>query len=124
MPIFFLAVSNKPNPIFLQSIRLGPRDPLRALSTKYLGDAELGLGRFDAALEDYHKAIDLGMQNIWPYASLVAANALAGRMDDAKAALAEVRRLEPKLTMKSLIPLAPPIPNLFDGLRKAGMPEE
>jgi hypothetical protein len=26
--------------------------------------------------------------------------------------------------MKSLIPLAPPIPNLFDGLRKAGMPEE
>jgi adenylate cyclase len=109
----------------LQSIRLSPRDPLRAISTKYLGDAELGLGRFDAAIEDYHKAIDLGMQNnMWPYASLAAANALAGKMDDAKSALGEVRRLEPKLTMKSLIPLAPPIPNLFDGLRKAGMPEE
>jgi adenylate cyclase len=109
----------------LQSIRLGPRDPLRAISTKYLGDAELGLGRFDAAIEDYHKAIDLGMQNnMWPYASLAAANALAGKMDDAKSALGEVHRLEPTLTMKSLIPLAPPIPNLFDGLRKAGMPEE
>jgi adenylate cyclase len=109
----------------LQSLRLNPRDPLRAISTKYLGDAELGLGRFDAAIEDYHKAIDLGMQNnMWPYASLAAANALAGKMDDAKSALGEVRRLEPKLTMKSLIPRAPPIPNLFDGLRKAGMPEE
>ena len=90
-----------------------------------MGDAELGLGHFDAAIDDYHKAIDLGMQNnMWPYASLAAAYALAGKMDDAKTALAEVRRLEPKLTMKSLIPLAPPIPNLFDGLRKAGMPEE
>jgi adenylate cyclase len=108
----------------LQSQRLSPRDPLLGVGTKYLGDAELGLGHFDAAIDSYHRAIDLGMQNIWPYASLVAANALAGRMDDAKAALAEVRRLEPKLTMKSLIPLAPPIPNLFDGLRKAGMPEE
>ena len=108
----------------LQSQRLSPRDPLLGVGTKYLGDAELGLGHFDAAIDNYHRAIDLGMQNIWPYASLVAANALAGRMDDAKAALAEVRRLEPKLTMKSLIPLAPPIPNLFDGLRKAGLPEE
>ena len=102
-------------------MRLNPRDPLRALSTKYLGDAELGLGHFDAAIDDYHKAIDLGMQNnMWPYASLAAANALAGKMDDAKTALAEVHRLKPELTMKSLIPLAPPIPNLFDGLRGAG----
>jgi adenylate cyclase len=109
----------------LQSMRLSPRDPLRALSTKYLGDAELGLGHFDAAIDDYHKAIDLGMQNnMWPYASLAAANALGGKMDDAKTALAEVRRLKPELTMKSLIPLAPPIPNLFDGLRKAGVPEQ
>ncbi len=108
----------------LQSMRLSPRDPLMALSTKYLGDAELGLGHFDAAIDDYHKAIDLGMQNMWPYASLAAANALAGKMDDAKTALAEARRLEPRLTMKLLIPLAPPIPNLFDGLRKAGLAEE
>ena len=107
----------------LQSMRLSPRDPLAALSTKYLGDAELGLGHFDAAIDDYHKAIDLGMQSsIWPYASLAAANALAGKMDDANSALAEVRRLKPELTLNSLIPLAPPIPNLFDGLRKAGMP--
>jgi len=108
-----------------QAMRLSPRDPLIGLFHVHLGSAELGLGHFDAAIDDYHKAIDLGMQNnMWPYASLAAANALAGKMDDAKTALAEVHRLKPELTMKSLIPLAPPIPNLFDGLRKAGMPEE
>jgi TolB-like protein/Flp pilus assembly protein TadD len=106
-------------------MRLSPRDPLMALSTKYLGDAELGLGHFDAAIDRYHKAIDLGMHNMWPYTSLAAANALAGQMEAAKTALAEARRLEPKLTsVKWLIPLAPPIPNLFDGLREAGLPED
>ena len=108
----------------LQSMRLSPRDPLMAIGTKYLGDAELGLGHFDAAIDDYHKAIDLGMPSMWPYASLAAAYALAGKMDEAKSALAEARRLEPKLTVKWMTPLAPPIPNLFEGLRKAGLAEE
>ena len=26
----------------------------------HLGDAELGLGHFDAAIDEYHKAIDVG----------------------------------------------------------------
>ena len=108
----------------LQSMRLSPREPLKAIGTKYLGDAELGLGHFDTAIEDYRKAIDLGMPGMWPYASLTAAYALAGRTDEAKSALAEVRRLEPDLTIKSLTQRAPPIPNLFDGLRKAGLPED
>jgi TolB-like protein/Flp pilus assembly protein TadD len=105
-------------------MRLSPRDPLIGISTKYLGDAELGLGHFDAAIEDYHKAIDLGMLSMWPYASLTAAYALAGKMDDAKAVLAEARRLEPKLTIKFVTLFGPPIPNLFEGLRKAGLPED
>jgi adenylate cyclase len=108
----------------LQSMRLSPREPLMAIGTKYLGDSELGLGNFDAAIDDYHKAIDLGMHQVWPYASLTAAYALAGKMDEAKSALAEARRLEPKLTVKWITPLAPPIPNLLQGLRKAGLPED
>jgi adenylate cyclase len=107
-----------------QAIRLSPHDPLLGIATKYLGDAELGLGHFDAAIEDYHKAIDLGMHQVWPYASLTAAYALADKMDEAKSALAEARRLEPKLTVKWITPLAPPVPNLLEGLRKAGLPEE
>jgi adenylate cyclase len=108
----------------LQAIKLNPRDPLSGIATKYLGDAELGLGHFDAAIDDYHKAIDLGMHQVWPYASLTAAYALADKMDEAKSAVAEALRLEPKLTVKWITPLAPPIPNLLEGLRKAGLPEQ
>ena len=108
----------------LESRRLSPRDPLSGLSHKYLGDTELGLGHFDAAIDDYHQAIDLGLNNVWPYASLTAAYALAGNMDEAKTALAEARRLEPKFTIKIAALYAPPIPNLLEGLRKAGLPEE
>ena len=106
----------------VQSQRLNPRDPLTGFGTKYLGDAELGLGHFDAAIDDYHKAIDLGFSSVWSYASLTAAYALSGRMDEAKSALAEAQRLEPKLTgVKWLTQFAPPIPNLFEGLRRAGL---
>ena len=61
---------------------------------------------------------------MWSYASLAAAYALAGKMDEAKAALAEARRIKPKLTIKFVTLFGPPIPNLFDGLRKAGLAEE
>ncbi len=106
----------------LKAMRLNPRVP--GLGIKYLGDAELGLGHFDAAIDDYHRAIDLGMHDMWPYASLTAASALAGKMDEAKAALAEALRLEPKLTIKFMTLFGPPVPNLHEGLRKAGLPEE
>ena len=53
-----------------------------------------------------------------------AAYALAGNMNAAKTALAEALRVQPKLTMKFMTKFGPPIPNLFDGLRKAGLPEE
>jgi hypothetical protein len=45
-------------------------------------------------------------------------------MDEAQAALAEARRLNPELTVKTMIEHAPHFPALFDGVRKAGLPEE
>ena len=41
-----------------------------------------------------------------------------------RTALIEARRLNPDLTVKWLIDHAPNLPPLFDGLRKAGLPEE
>jgi hypothetical protein len=38
--------------------------------------------------------------------------------------LAEARRLNPKLTVKWLMEIAPNLPPLFEGVRKAGLPEE
>ena len=44
--------------------------------------------------------------------------------DEAKTALAEARRLNPNLTVKWKIAHGPNLPKTFEGLRKAGLPEE
>jgi hypothetical protein len=45
-------------------------------------------------------------------------------MDEAKAALAEARSRNPELTAKWMKEHTPNLPDVFEGLRKAGMPEE
>ena len=107
-----------------QAMRLSPRDPYIGLWDVFLGRAELGLGHFDAALNEYRNAIDSGFRTFYAYADLAAAYALEGKMDEARTALAEARRLNPKLTVKWLQSGTPNEPTLFEGLRKAGLPEE
>ena len=89
-----------------------------------LGNAELALGHFDAAVANYSKAIDAGWRAYQPYRGLAAAYALAGKMEEAKIALAEARRLNPQLTLKWQQTNSVNIPPLVEGLRKAGLPEE
>ena len=107
-----------------KAMRLSPHDPFMLFWPLFLGDAELGLGHFDAAIDAYHRSIDLGF-HVWaPYVDLAAAYALQGKMEDAKTALAEARRLNPQLTVKWFQTVAPNLPSLFEGARKAGLPEE
>jgi adenylate cyclase len=108
----------------LQAMRLSPREPGIGWWYVQLGDAELGLGHFDAAIDAYHKSIDLGFRVFAPYVDLAAVYALQGKMEEAKPALAEALRLNPKLTVKWLQSVAPNLPPLFEGVRKAGLPEE
>ncbi len=89
-----------------------------------LGDAELGLGHFDAAIDEYKKAIDAGWRAYQSYSGLAAAYALDGRVEEAKSALAEARRVNPELTLKWKQTHSVNIPPLEEGLRKAGLPEE
>jgi hypothetical protein len=49
---------------------------------------------------------------------------MRGKIDEAKAELAEARRLNPAITVKWMTKHWPNLPAVFDGLRKAGMPEE
>jgi tetratricopeptide (TPR) repeat protein len=71
----------------LQSIRLSPRDPQVGLRYVTLGDAEVGLGHLDAAVEEYEKAIDIGYRN--RVVNLAGVYALQGRMDEAHSVLSE-----------------------------------
>jgi len=107
-----------------QAMRLSPRDPGFGFWHMQLGLAEQGLGHFDAAIEEYHKSIDMGFRTYIPYAGLAAIFALEGQMEKAKSALAEARRLNPKLTIKWLNEGSLQIPSLFEGLRMAGLQEQ
>jgi tetratricopeptide (TPR) repeat protein len=106
-----------------KAMRLSPRDPLIGGWLVQLGDAEFGLGHFDAAVEAYHKSIAVGAPTFIPYVDLAAAYALEGKMGEARAALVEARRLEPRLSVKWLQTVAPNLPPLLEGVRKAGLPE-
>jgi adenylate cyclase len=107
-----------------QAMLLSPRDPAMSQWFNLRADTELGLGRFDEALEDVKKAVDGGYRNIYSYINLAAAHALKGELDEAKAAMAEARRLKPDLSVKWLMKHKPVLQFAFDGLRKSGMPEE
>jgi tetratricopeptide (TPR) repeat protein len=105
-------------------MRLSPRDPRIGLWLDDLGNAELGLGHFDAAVDKYQEAIDAGWRAYQPYRGLAAAYALQGMMEQATSALAEARRLNPQLTLKWQQTRSVNISPLVEGLRKAGLPEE
>jgi len=106
------------------AMRLSPRDPFIGLWQVQLGDVEVANGRIEAAIDEYQKAFDAGNRGYYVYANLAAAYALAGRMEKAQASLAEARRLNPVLTVKWYMERTEDIPILYDGLRKAGLPEE
>jgi tetratricopeptide (TPR) repeat protein len=89
-----------------------------------LGEAELGLGNLDATIDEAQKAVSAGDRTSAPYLEMAAAYALTGKIDEAKSALAKARRLNPELTVKWMIDTWPNTPAMFDGLRKAGLPDE
>jgi hypothetical protein len=50
--------------------------------------------------------------------------ALTDKMDEAKAALAEARHLNPAITVKWMKEHTLNLPAVFEGVHKAGLPEE
>jgi TolB-like protein len=107
-----------------RAMSLSPRDPYLGVFLNVRGDAQLCLGHSDAAIDELRQAIDSGYRPFFAYADLSAAYAQANRMDEAKAAAAEARRLNPKLTVNWYLVHYTPFQALVDGLRKAGLPEE
>jgi tetratricopeptide (TPR) repeat protein len=107
-----------------QAFALSPRDPFSGIWYTHMGYAEFCRGRLDAAIEQLKRAIDAGFPTYFPNALLAGAEAAKGNDAEAKSALAEARRLNPQLTIKSFVETIPALPIVVDGLRKAGLPEE
>jgi adenylate cyclase len=107
-----------------KAMRLSPREPSMVIWQEQLGEVELETGNTQAAIDHFQKAFDAGVRFYFIYADMAAAYALAGKMDEAKSALAEARRLNPSLTVKWFREHAEDLPARNEGLRKAGLPEE
>ena len=108
-----------------QGIRLSPRDPWMPVFHTFLGDAEIGADRPEAAIVEYRKALDTGDHTFWAYANLAAAYALLGKMDESKPLVAETLRVNPSFTVKWFQNhTAYVIPKRDEGFRKAGFAEE
>ena len=80
-----------------QAFALSPRDPVGGAWHAILGLAEICRGRLDAAIEQLKRAIDSGYPTSFSYALLAGVQAEKGNYAEAKLALAEARRLNPRI---------------------------
>jgi TolB-like protein len=116
----------------VEAIRLSPRDPQLWHWYFYLGAADLYLGRVDDAVEPLQKAVELHPNHNLNHFFLAAALALANREVEAAEACAAGRRVDPTFSVAKFRDLAPSNnpgflarrKRLYDGMRKAGVPEE
>ena len=111
-----------------QAMRISPRDSSLGVWHQETGRALLALRRYDAAVQEGLKAIDSGYRQTLGYAALAAFYAAADKAPEAKAALAEALKLNPKLSVALLHALQPGFidsPQGFcEALIKAGLPGE
>jgi adenylate cyclase len=122
-----LAYSGKPEeaiPLLQKAIRLNPFPP--AVSFYFLSVAYSMLGRFDEAVENAKKAVERDPENQHIYLCLAFTCIFAGREEEARAAAAEVLRINPAFSIEQYVRLRPhfnksQIDRTIDALRKAGL---
>ncbi len=114
---------------FEESIRLSPNDPWRWAFYSYGSLTHLLLGHFETAVEWARNAILVPGCQYWPHAHLAAALGRLGKLDEAKAALAELMRMKPGFSCSYArrhlfsIESDEQVEEYIDALRHAGIPE-
>ena len=108
----------------LRAMRLTPRDPSLGLWLNTLAGADIGPGHFDDAINGTNRAIDAGNRTFYEYTNLAVAHAMTNRMDEAKSAVAEALKLNPKLTVKFMSARSSKTPAVVESLRRADLPEQ
>jgi adenylate cyclase len=108
----------------LRAIQLSPRDPDLGIWYATLAPSDIGLGNSDDAIVDGLRAIDANYRPFVVYSNLAAAYAMSNRIDEAKAAVAEALKLNPKYSLKLMSERYHKPPAVIEALRKAGAPKE
>jgi adenylate cyclase len=111
-----------------RGIRLSPGDPRLFIWLSGLAAAHYQLQHYSLAVEIGRRSWALNRNYITGLTYVVAGLAQLERIEDARATLADLKELDPKLaalrTTLHLYQNQAAIDHLLDGLRKAGMPEE
>jgi TolB-like protein/Tfp pilus assembly protein PilF len=108
-----------------QAIRMNPYDPQNALLNAALAAAHYQAGRYGEAVGIAHKAIQQRFELTNGHRIYVASLAQAGRIDEARAALARLQKLHPDNSIAWIernVPYTPgPMAKFLEGFRKAGL---
>jgi len=111
-------------PLYQKAIRLNPFPPATFFSRMRV---TYGLaGRFDEAIEQAKKAVEREPKNQFTYLALVSACILAGREEEARAAAAEVLKINPTFSLEQFERTRPYrdrslVDSTINALRKAGL---
>ena len=109
-----------------RALRLSPFDPLAYVIYLALGMAAVQEGRFDEAASCLAKAVQANPRFSWLYAWQAVALALAGRVEEARPIVVQLRELQPGF-QSSVIFEYGTVPALADkfieGARLLGLPE-
>lgn len=113
---------------FEHAMRLSPVDPELYRMQGGIAMAHLFAGRLDAASAWAERAHGNLSSFLMVVAILAATHALSGRLDEARRAMAQLRALDPALSISNLKDWLPihrqeHLSLFADGLRKAGLPE-
>jgi adenylate cyclase len=113
------------------ALRLSPRDPMLPWWQFWMCHLHTHLAQWEQAIEWCGKSIASGNASMYPYVDLAAANSWAGHDNEAKEAVAQLRKLYPDFTVQTWAGIHwsdDPTFNaqyarIVEGLRKAGLPE-
>ena len=122
----FSGEPEKVAPLIEKAIRLNPFYPF--YYTLYIGQAYLVMQRYEEALEALKRSATRNPETLTTHLYLAACYGLMGETAPARAALAEVHRIQPEFSMASVRTMftykrASDLNRLVDGLRKAGLSE-
>lgn len=109
-------------PMVEKAIRLSPQDPMMNEFLFTIGSAHFMAGRYESAIDFARRSLDLKPDQPGSWRVLTAANALLGRMDEARSALTELLRLTPQLTENRMRTFLgnESVAKYVAGLKKAG----